>query len=242
MKKYFWVALVATAFLNCSLNADVIFVDADVNSNTTLADGTAMVDGVHYLVDNVTSDGLWDVRSFGNNATVISSNNAGGSNEDAPELRTTISGLVSGETYEIFTYFWGSTRSWRGRTGLASAGGSLPGYNTNHFAGSSYDPMSWITNNVSGGDNPQTTFTFDSSAMTEEGGRALYEVHLGQVLADVNGEIQVFIDDHPNTNSNNRTWYDGVGYQISSVPEPSSALALTCVLGVAISRRRRKSS
>lgn len=225
--------------------ADVIYVDADT-SNTTLADGTALVAGTHFLDltggGSVASDDLWDLRGFGNGVTVFSSNNSGGGeSEDAPELRTTISGLTAGESYDVFSYFWGVDGGlWRGRTDLVAGNGSAPGYNTSHFNGSSFSPMSWITNNVSGGDNPQTVFTYDASLLTEEGNRALYEVSLGVAVADSNGEIQIFVDDLANTSSGNRTWYDGVGFQLNAVPEPSSGLVLIAsAMGMFLVRRRQ---
>ncbi len=231
------VLLAATLLVGNSY-AEITYVDADVNSNTTLADGSALVEGTHYSTTN-TADDLWQIRGFANGGTIISSNDTG--NEDAVELRTTISGLTAGESYDVFTYFWGANGSarWRGRTGLAAGGGSLQGYNTNQFGGSSFSAMDWVERHDNSGSNTQSPFTFDASAIAIESNRSLYEVHHGAVVADANGEISIFVDDLANVGQLDRTWYDGVGYQLITIPEPSSAIFVAAGIGLAMLRRRR---
>jgi hypothetical protein len=78
-----------------------------------------------------------------------------------------------------------------------------------------------------------------------ESSRFLWDANLGLAVADSNGEARVFIDDYVLTGGappagpqtvNNRTWYDGVGYEL--VPEPSTATMLL-VTGIALAARRR---
>jgi hypothetical protein len=54
---------------------------------------------------------------------------------------------------------------------------------------------------------------------------------LGQVTGT---SISVFVEDAPATTSSNRTWYDGIGYE---VPEPATMAILG--LGALLMRRKR---
>jgi len=78
--------------------------------------------------------------------------------------------------------------------------------------------------------------------------RFLWQASLGTAVADGSGQVQIFIDDYVLTGGappagsqtvNNRTWYDGVGFEI--VPEPASValLALAAPLFAGLRRRRR---
>jgi hypothetical protein len=59
-----------------------------------------------------------------------------------------------------------------------------------------------------------------------EGNRTLLQATLGVATADASGELRVWIDDYsgPDSQSWNRTWYDGVGY--GAIPEPASGVLL----------------
>ena len=245
MTRFLLPALLAGLVFSGGVKADIIYVDADA-SNTTLADGSPLSGGV---TTAGAADGLWRERAFGNSASIFESNASGG--EDAPRLRTTISGLTVGETYEVFAYFWGGGNAlWRGRVSLTDEAGDLPGYNTSHFSGSSFSPMSGLTSFVAGdsGLNPGPLWTatggvvdsgyFTGTVISEEADRRLYQVSLGEVIA-TSSSIDVFIDDLANTAQANRTWYDGVGFQVSAVPEPSSLTVIALgAIGLIVRRRR----
>ena len=199
---------------DCSIN----YVDANLN-NTTLANGDALVEGSHFDVGVIDDNDRWNIRPFANEGTVFSSNNFGGGYpENAPRLRTTISGLDPGNTYEVFVYFWGAiNENWSGRASLTDELGDLQGYDTNHVAASVLMPMDWVTLHINpDGLNTQSPFEFDPTALSIETNRSLYEVHLGQAVTDENGEINVYIDDVADVSFADRTWYDGVGYLLSN--------------------------
>jgi autotransporter-associated beta strand protein len=210
----------------------VTYVDADFATNTTLSDGSAAVENTHFSSTN-TADGLWQIRGFANGGNIISSNDAGA--EDAPALRTTISGLTPGEEFEVFAFAWGAENNgnWRLRASLTDpAGGEVPdGWNARHFNGSGFSAMTIITRGL-GGDNPGPISTDDgafenggvflngSGVLTREGDRGMAMANLGTAMVDANGNIVVYIDDLANTTQANRTWYDGVGFG-STITLPS---------------------
>lgn len=146
--------------------------------------------------------------------------------DELPELTTTITGLANG-TYDVWAFFWDATGSnaWNLAAGLTS--GSLTTY--------SADGLGDTTSPIASG-----SLDMDFSGATapvNPGDRILYGVNLGQASVSGGSSIDVFLDNLTGGGSSNRTWYDGVGYELV-IPEPSSAtlLALSMVM---ISRRRR---
>jgi hypothetical protein len=229
------------AFIPALAVAQVVYIDADVTSNTTLADGSPLVAGTHYFVTptsaagDTRNDGLWDIRPFANQNSIISSNNTGA--ENAPALRTTISGLPPGQGVALYAYLWGSTNAnWRLRASLTppnedgtADGEVLRGFNSNHFSGSAFEGAAFVTRHVNSGINPGPLstesgadpafesggyFANTSPVMTGEGNRALYQANLGNVLVDHTGQVHVYIDDLAGGGAGGRTWYDGVGYEL----------------------------
>jgi len=217
----FALATAATA----QFTHQITYIDADCATNTTLANGST------YVPQSSTSstDNEWALRAFANGGTILSSHDGGG-NEDAPMLRTVISGLIPTLPYYVYAYFWSDTANWRGRA-LVSAtmpNPPLPGYNTNHFSTSVFAPMQPLAlGSYVGYQQVSLDLAFDAAGfeisghfaqpvLISEGNRFLFETWLGVYAADQNGEIQVYIDDLEGTQpSGNRTWYDGVGYEIA---------------------------
>jgi hypothetical protein len=140
---------------------------------------------------------------------IYQSIDSGQSGKNARTLKTTISGLNADTTYEVFAYFWDdqSNSGWAIRAALTEAG---------------------LADNVYSIYNTPGTQVGKDSA-----GRKMYQVSLGTVTG-VTSQV-VWINDLPTDNSNNRTWYDGVGYAV--VPEPATMAILG--LGALLMRRKR---
>lgn len=75
------------------------------------------------------------------------------------------------------------------------------------------------------------------TVMVTEGNRTMYEAGFGTATTNGSGELVLLIDDlRDQTTGNNRTWFDGVGYEL--VPEPSSTVLLGLAIPVLVRRRR----
>jgi autotransporter-associated beta strand protein len=227
-------------------NSGIVYVDADFATNTTLANGNAAGSGVHYSTLNA-ADNRWNIRAFANGGDIISSNDAGA--EDAPALRTAISGLTPGEEIEVYAYAWGAINNgnWRLRASLVGpdADGTADGqvddaWNARHFSGSSFAAMTALSFDLQG-DNPGPITTdnpagfedgghFDNLVLTREADRGMAQAFLGTATADANGEVFVYIDDLAFTSQSNRSWYDGVGFR--SIGTASQAIAQVNTLTV----------
>jgi hypothetical protein len=226
MKKTNVIALLISSALPVA--AAITYVDATA-SNTTLADGSAYTP----TASTINDDNEWSLRTvFGNNGTVYTTNDSNANpGEDGPMLRTTIGGLAIGSVYDIYVYFWGAgndnpggNQRWDIEAGLTTT--TLTFYDTQNGTNLGH---------ASTGVTPATYFTNSSpDVLVIEGDRRLYQAHLGTATADGSGNIHVFIDDAPG--NANRTWYDGVGYEV--IPEPG--VALLGALGLLGLLRRRR--
>jgi hypothetical protein len=186
----------------------VHYVDAST-SNTTRSTGAAIgATGPNGNEAGATAtDNLWHWRTgTGNNSDVLAS---GATNttttENAPTLRTTLSGLADG-IYDVFAYFWANPgQDWRLQAGFAANDLSLFRDNGAQQAESlQFDPM-----------DPTVALTAASSS-------ALYRAYVGRKEVLGGTAIEIFIDDFVTstgfggTAGANRTWYDGVGYALIS--------------------------
>ena len=222
-------------------SAQINYVDATSGSgNTALASGGTFSPPLNGTTGN---DQNWEQRTvFGSSGNIFESNGEVGT-ENAPRLVTTISGLADG-TYDIYAYFWSpgpgdANQQWLLRAGFENAIGDLTLY--------SRDTTGITTPVVPDAIALQVTSTagFTVAPTTiSESGRNLWQASLGQaVVSGGTGTIQVFIDDYANPGTvNNRTWYDGVGYTVAAVPEPSAfaliGLGLTGLLTFQLRNRR----
>ncbi len=204
--------LAAMLFIPLSVGGQITYVDASP-TNTTLANGDPYTPTASLIND----DDEWSLRTFGNLGTVYTANdNNANPGEDAPVLRTTLGGLNAGEEYGVHVYFWG-------------AGNDSPSGNQRWdiLAGFASDELSFFDVNNSpnlghavSGVDPAAHFSNEAPpVLVAEDDRRLYEAFVGNVVADGNGEIRVFIDDAPG--NPNRTWYDGVGFGPPATPPPT---------------------
>jgi hypothetical protein len=185
----------------------ITYVDATVG----VGGNTALAAGGGFTPSAATSgtDGLWRLRTLGNNATAFESggditaagNAVNGNNENTARLATTITGLNSGARYHLYAYFWSapSAQDWRIRASLTDAPGELPLFSNNS------EPTA-----VAG--------DFVTVPLVAEADRLLQQAFLGEAVADGAGKITLYVDDDPVARAgiangwNLRTWYDGVGY------------------------------
>ena len=184
---------------------------------------------------SVANDGVWDLRAFGNSATIFQ--NAGtGEQMDTNALRveTSVTGLTL-NTYNVHAYFWtDSSLNWRIGASTSDSARQLTLYlpgganTTQYYTGADATVFS----------SDLTLNPFNSSVMVAEGNRRLIQAYLGQVTGT---DISVFIEpDRTQTTQDQRTWYDGIGYSV--VPEASSMVLLGLgALLVTFAARRRMS-
>ena len=149
------------------------------------------------------------------------------------EITTEITGL-SGGIYNVWVFFWEQTVSdsqdWLIDAGLDS--GSLTAYS------SSLGPVTG-TDSSSPVDAGGLSFSNAPSTTAAGGNQTMFGVNLGQKTISGGDSIEVYVDKLTGTGSNNRSIFDGVGYEFVGIPEPSSALLL-CLGAMGLAGRRRR--
>lgn len=160
------------------------------------------------------------------------SGNAGA--QDTKTLKTTVSGLTPGQTYDFYVHFWGKNSAgedWPIRAGLAQDSMAL-------YAGAVRNLA--IKSALGGG--VYTSIAAEYSHNNKGGTPALLErvALIGSGVATQAGTFEIFIDDVPANSLNTplRTWYDGVSF--AAVPEPAT-MGLLALGGIALLRRRQRS-
>jgi hypothetical protein len=199
----------------------VVFVNANSSNTVGWNDSTDWWTNASYTGDDKwryrTGFGMGDGDSLPALPTgmvdgdeIYQSIDSGQSGKDARTLKTTISGLDAGKEYTIYTYFWSdqSGSPWSIRAALTQAG----------LASAVFSPYSGSPTQVA----------------TDSASRKLWQADLGAVTGVTS--VDVWIDDLPTNSSNERTWYDGVGYEV--VPEPATLILLG--LGALAAIRNRK--
>ncbi|OYV06768.1 MAG: hypothetical protein CFE26_04510, partial [Verrucomicrobiales bacterium VVV1] len=192
------------------LYADLTYVDA-TTSNTTLANGSAFNPPVDGTTGN---DNNWEQRTtFGSGGTVFESGGEQPS-ENAPELKTTLTGLTPGATYRIFAYLWdptNTTEDWNLRAGVTAN----PGANTLFSAA---DATTGLGSTAAVLASSQT-FSTAPTTVLDGGNRAMLAASIGTLTADSTGRIAVYLDDrNAATSANFRAWYDGLAYEFVAPP------------------------
>lgn len=211
-----------------SLSAAVTYVDATINNTVGAASGLVdWNDGSADLGDGTANaDGLWRFRGgFGNNG-IWEATGSSATAEDAAEIVT--SATVPNALYDVFVFYYAVNESgdFPIRAGLSSNPNGNPIFDRAGNRG------------TAGGDT-LAELTFDVAPPTGGESRTLLYGQVGQIEV-TDGSLEVFIDDFPASStgtSNDRTWYQGIGYEV--IPEPSSAV-LGALGALALLGRRRR--
>lgn len=201
-------------------------------SSTTWIDTTSNSSSVN--------DNEWMKRSGGspgwsqhNGGDVIQGLVSGFPAGDLGQITTEVAGL-SGGTYDVWVFFWeqtvSGTQNWLIDAGIAPD--SLTAYS------SSAGPVPG-TDSTTPVDAGTLTFSNSPSTTGAGGNQTMYGVNLGQTTIPTGGSLNVYVDKLTGSGSGNRTIYDGMGYELVAIPEPSSALLLA-LSSLALTARRRR--
>lgn len=237
----------AVAALTSTAMAQITYVDAtgtDGTTGNTIAAPSAGGSGTPILAGAIGTqgpggDGVWDLRAFENGGTIYQ-NASSGNTDNALRLATTATGLADG-TYYVYAYFWSDSSSWRMGASLTDSAGDLPLYQFNPNSGGT---TQWYTGADPGSPVVSSSLSvnpFTTDVMVADSNRRLMQINLGQTTV-TGGSFTVYIDDDPaQADSNGRTWYDGIGYSATLVPEPTSIalLGLGALLATFAVRRRK---
>jgi len=173
------------------------YLDADHSreGNTTTANGSPLV----------TAPNIWEVRTgIGGNSDSIYEADTNSQNA-APQLRTTLTGLEPNTSYTVYANYWDATgSSWR----------ILAGADSNNLTlyDSPFDSVSGATDGID-----PNTLNYDQAPNTAAGNRLMWGAPLGELQSDGNGELVIYIDDTGSSDGDDRTFYDGISYSGGSL-------------------------
>lgn len=223
-----YLSLLTSGLSIFSLSAAVTYVDASVSNTVGAASGLVdWNDGSAGTGDgDADADGLWRFRGGFGNGGIWEASGSTATVEDAVELVT--SATVPNSLYDVFVFYYAVNESgdYPIRAGLSSNPNANPVFDRAGNVG------------TAGGD-ALAELSFDVAPPSGGESRTLLYGFVGQVEV-TDGSLEVFIDDFPASTtgtSNDRTWYQGIGYEV--IPEPSTAV-LGALGALALLGRRRR--
>lgn len=194
--------------------ADSLWADGDDGTTGgTVADGSA------------TNDGLWRFRSGFGNGGIWEATGTTATAEDAVEIVT--SATVANGIYDVFVFYYAvnDNGDFPIRAGLSSGTHTV------------FDRVG--NKGTAGQDSSTLAFGAGVAPPTNGESRTLLYGLVGQTTVS-DGTLNVYIDDFPASStgtSNDRTWYQGIGYEV--IPEPSAAVLSALGTLALLGRRRR---
>jgi hypothetical protein len=214
--------LLCVALLAAMSQAAITYVDAvftGSSANTVYAPSAG--GGTITTSTGDTVDGLWRARTslglrptvttpptgtvtLDSTSTVYESTANSSTADNVRRVVTSVS--VAQNAYDVYVYFWIDQNGspWRIRAGLVDTVDPLTLFIGSNGLTATDSPISWI-------------------ASDNGGPRRLMQAYLGQTSGN---SISVFVEDGPaggTTPSNERTWYDGIGYvKVYNVPNSPS--------------------
>ena len=213
-------------------HATLIYVDAEwgLSGNTV---GAVSGSSTDWAVDPVVNpngapggDNLWGQRTTGPGASSFQTDAwQATSTETPPVIRTVVSGLLANTMYGgLRVYFIGKEAT---------------DFANEWFINASIDGVNFTTyRDGQGNANPVNTANGGlGTTITPGTGDIRYYVSLPNSATDAGGNLSIWVGYGP---GGSRTVYDGIAYDNTAIPEPSSfALLLLGVLGVRCFPRRR---
>jgi hypothetical protein len=138
---------------------------------------------------------------------------------DAPLVKTTAAGQQPYMYYDVYVVYWCSDGvDWLILAGVKSD--TLTLFGKGATSGTPYGQT------YSNGDTTYTGATHGRWTNGHGADRGEDEAFLGLTTADASGNVNIYVDDTTinATNSNNRSWYDGMEYKLVNIPfHPSPA-------------------
>lgn len=229
------LSAVGVAVASSVVHAQLVFVNAQDELNPEPNLSCAAGGALSTCLDNqlaTAGDGLWGFLETGAPSGDGIANIYESNTENAPELRMTVP--APNGTYEAYAVFWADVNvqfliragftsnpgnnTLFGRTTGANATASIFGGSAiwatppadnpdpNMVSDDNDNDDTNILNPLTGA-NPYVTHIPDGG-----GGSRMYLAPLGQVTASGGAGFNVFIDDFPSTNDQNRTQFEGVAY------------------------------
>ncbi|HOW69597.1 MAG TPA: hypothetical protein PKY77_03260 [Phycisphaerae bacterium] len=203
-----------------AVQAEITYVDATPNGegvNVTVQGATPTEDApANFMLDEEDSgsspaesdtDGIWGERNRTamNGGNVLVARGVTDGTDDGNGILWTSTPTLTAGTYNVYLFFWINSNG-NGIWDISAAIGEL----------NSFDGLTDYTKNNA--TNISGAALFDgydlpTTLKKADGAQHLFAVKLGQVVLSSDGEITVSTAGRLQTTSDNRTWFDGIGYQ-----------------------------